>query len=77
MYRTDIPRDTYLSLIEIIGDKDANPPIPSIFPVCRSKWLKGVKSGEYPKPKKFSRRTILWKSNDIIKLLDSMDNEDE
>lgn len=40
-----------------------------IIPVGRTTWLKGVKTGLFPKPVKFSSRIIVWRAEDIKKLL--------
>jgi predicted DNA-binding transcriptional regulator AlpA len=45
-----------------------------LFPVCRSTWLNGVKSGIYPLPIKHGK-TIFWKAGDIIALLQKISTE--
>ena len=40
------------------------------IPISRSSWWAGVKTGLYPKPFKLSKRTTVWKSADIIKIID-------
>lgn len=42
------------------------------FPVSRSKWYEGVKSGRFPAPVKLGHRTVLWKSSDIENLLNQL-----
>jgi len=44
----------------------------SVFPVSKSTWWAGVKSGRYPKPVKLSPRTSAWKVDDIRKLIDDV-----
>tara|TARA_Y100000022_G_scaffold139800_1_gene121703 strand:- start:196 stop:396 length:201 start_codon:yes stop_codon:yes gene_type:complete len=41
-------------------------------PVSRSTWLRGVKSGLYPKPVKVSVKLIFWRATDIEKLLNGL-----
>ena len=49
------------------------PIILSVFPVSRSAFWAGVKSGKYPKPVKLSERTTAWKVEDIRALIASYD----
>lgn len=42
----------------------------AIFPVSRSTWLAGVKSGLYPPGIHLSARTTAWAVKDIMELLD-------
>jgi len=54
-----IPEIGYLRLPDVLR----------IFPVSRSSWWAGVKSGIYPKPIKLSARTTAWKVEDIRALI--------
>ena len=45
-----LPDTGYLRLPHIIGNAKAKPPIPAVFPVGKSTWWAGVKSGRYPQP---------------------------
>lgn len=47
------------------------PVILAVFPVSRSAWWAGIKSGKYPKPVKLSARTSAWRVEDIRALIDS------
>lgn len=47
------------------------PQVLSVFPVSRSAFLAGVKSGKYPQPVKLSERTTAWKVEDIRSLIAS------
>lgn len=49
------------------------PVVLSVFPVSRSAWWAGVKSGKYPQPVKLSERTTAWKVADIRALIASYD----
>lgn len=64
---TFFPNTGYLRLSQIVGDKKRN--IPAIFPVSRTTWWGGVKSGRYPAPVKLSERCVAWKVEDIRTLL--------
>jgi len=43
-----------------------------IYPVSKSTWWVGVKSGKFPQPVKLSERTTAWRASDIQKLVDSI-----
>lgn len=43
----------------------------AVFPVSRSSWYAGIKSGRYPASYKIGTRTTAWKATDIQKLLES------
>lgn len=65
-----LPETGFLRLPQIIGDPDADPPIPSIIPVARSTWWAGVKNGRFPKSFKLGPRTTVWKVEDIRAFID-------
>jgi len=48
----------------------------AVFPVSKSTWWAGVKSGRYPQPVKLSTRTTAWKAEDIRKLIDDVSSGD-
>ena len=48
----------------------------AVFPVSKSTWWAGVKSGRYPQPVKLSKRTTAWKAEDIWKLIDDVSSGD-
>lgn len=60
-----------LRLPQIIGDKNADPPIQPIIPVSKSSWWAGVKSGRYPKAVKIGPRTTAWPIEAIRALIAS------
>lgn len=64
-----LPADGYVRLSQIIGDKDADPPIPPVIPVSKSTWWQGVKTGRFPKPVKLGPRITVWRVGDIRALL--------
>lgn len=67
----DLPLAGFVRLYQIIGDSKADPPIPPVFPVCRSAWWAGVKSGRFPKPVKLGPRVTAWRVEDIRALIAS------
>ncbi len=70
--RNELPAEGYVRLAEILGNKKANPPIPGIFPISRTTWWVGIKSGEYPKGIKLSDRTTAWDVRVIRALIESL-----
>ncbi len=68
-----LPETGFLRLPQIIGDANANPPIPAIIPVSKSTWWAGVKTGRYPKPvKTLGQRITAWRVEDIRALIESV-----
>jgi predicted DNA-binding transcriptional regulator AlpA len=66
-----LPETGYIRLPQIIGDRKANPPIPAVIPISRSKWWDGIRRGIFPKPsKKFGPRIAAWDVKDIRALLE-------
>ncbi len=70
---SELPATGYLRLSQIIGKPDAKPPVPAIFPVGKSTWWAGVRSGRYPASVKLGPRTTAWKVEAIRKLLAEVD----
>jgi len=64
-----LPETGFLRLSQIIGDPKSNPPKPALFPVKKSTWWKGIKSGQYPKGVKISKRCTAWRVEDIHDLI--------
>ena len=65
-----LPETGFLRLAQIIGNTKATPPIVPIYPVSRSSWWAGVKSGIYPQPVKLGPRTTAWRVEDIRALVE-------
>ena len=65
-----LPETGYLRLPQIIGDQQANPPIPALYPVGKTTWWEGVRSGRFPKPVKLGPRISAWRVEDIRDLLE-------
>ena len=68
-----LPETGFLRLPQIIGDTDAEPPIPAVIPVGRSTWWAGVKDGRFPKPVKLGPRVTAWRVEDIRALIEQAD----
>lgn len=69
-----LPETGYLRLKQIIGNPKAEPPIPALFPVGKTTWWEGVKSGLYPQPVKIGRRCTAWRVEDIRFLLKQVED---
>jgi prophage regulatory protein len=68
MKHNSLPATGYLRLSQIVGDKKAG--IAAIFPVSKSTWWAGVKSGRYPQPVKISERCTAWRVEDVLALIE-------
>lgn len=64
-----LPATGFLRLSQIIGNPNAEPPIPAIIPVKKTTWWNGVKNGLYPKPVKLGPRVTAWRVEDILELI--------
>lgn len=60
-----LPETGFLRLKQIIGDRNATPPVPPIVPVGKSTWWKGCANGTYPAPVKIGPRATAWRVEDI------------
>ena len=73
MNMNHLPETGFLKLHQIIGNPNANPPIPAIVPVQKSTWWAGCKNGRFPKPVKIGNgRGTFWKVEDIRALIESV-----
>jgi prophage regulatory protein len=68
-----LPENGLLRLPQIIGEPNADPPIPAMVPVCRATWWAGIKNGKYPKGIKLSPRVTVWRTADILALIANPD----
>lgn len=59
-----------LRLPQIVGDKKRG--IPPLFPVSRSTWWAGVKSGRFPQPVRIGVRCVAWRAKDIEALIERL-----
>lgn len=69
-----LPDTGFLRLRQILGDPNAEPPIPPIIPVGKSAWWAGVRTGRYPAPIKLGPRTTAWTVESIRRLIDDTSN---
>jgi prophage regulatory protein len=69
-YKTTLPETGFLRLHQICGHKKRG--TTGIIPVCRSTWLKGVKTGRYPKAVKLGERATAWRVEDIRALIEAL-----
>lgn len=51
------------------------PQVLEIFPVSKSAWWAGVKSGKYPKAVKLGQRTTAWSAESIRALIERVAND--
>jgi len=52
------------------------PAVLAVYPVSKTTWWAGVKSGRYPQPVKLGPKTTAWKVSDIVRLIDKMSGDD-
>jgi prophage regulatory protein len=64
-----VPAPTALSPLLLEHGFVRLPAILAVFPVSRSTWWAGVKSGRFPQPVKLGPRLTAWKVADIRRLL--------
>ena len=63
MTHIQLPETGFLRLPEVL----------KLFPVSKSTWWAGVKSGIYPKPVKLSQNITAWRVEDILALIKSFE----
>ncbi len=66
-----LPETGFLRLRQIVGNPSAEPPEPGLFPVSKSTWWAGVKSGRYPKAYKIGARCTAWRVEDLRALIEA------
>ena len=47
------------------------PEVLKLYPVSKSTWWAGVKSGRYPKPVKLGPKMTAWRAEDIYALIEA------
>lgn len=71
---SSLPATGFLRLPQIVGrraDPERNiTALPGLFPVSRSTWWAGVRSGRYPQPVKLGERCTAWRAEDIRELIE-------
>ena len=53
------------------------PSVLKVFPVSKSTWWAGVKEGRYPQPVKLGPKITAWRAEDIHKLIDVMNTQNQ
>lgn len=66
---SQLPETGFLRLPQIIGNPKAVPPVPALYPIGKSSWWSGVKSGRFPQPVKLGPRVTAWRVEDIRTLI--------
>ena len=59
---TNIPAIGFLRLPQVLA----------IFPISKSSWWEGCRTGRYPKPVKLGPRTTVWRAEDIAALVERL-----
>ena len=52
------------------------PQVLAIFPISKSAWWEGCRTGRYPKPVKLSSRTTVWRVEDIRAFIESLNQRE-
>lgn len=47
------------------------PQIMKLFPISKSAWWEGCRTGRYPKPVKLGPRTTVWRAEEIKAFIES------
>ena len=72
----ELPKQGYLRLPQILGNKKSNPIIPPIIPISKSSWWEGIRTGKFPKPIKLGPRSTAWSIEDIRSLCERINGGD-
>lgn len=67
-----LPETGYLRIWQIVGKPatETSPAIPAIYPVSKSHFWAGVRTGRYPQPVKLGERITAWRVADIRALIE-------
>ena len=71
MFTNALPETGFLRIRQIVGDRNAIPPIPPLFPVAASTWWAGVRAGKFPQPIRLSKGVTVWRAEEIRALLEN------
>ncbi len=64
---TTIPKTGFLRLPQVL----------TLIPISKSAWWAGCQSGRYPKPIKLGPRTTVWKAEDILAFIESVNSQQQ
>lgn len=53
------------------------PQILAIFPISKSAWWEGCRTGRYPKPVKLGPRTTVWRAEDITAFINHVNSQQQ
>ena len=53
------------------------PQVLAIFPISKSAWWDGCRTGRYPRPIKLGPRTTVWRAEDIRAFIERVSNEQQ
>ncbi|MDR3639996.1 MAG: AlpA family phage regulatory protein [Humidesulfovibrio sp.] len=53
------------------------PQVLSVFPVSKSSWWEGCRTGRFPRPVKLSERVTAWRAEDIHALIERLGSKAE
>ncbi|EFL84305.1 hypothetical protein HMPREF0326_03159 [Desulfovibrio sp. 3_1_syn3] len=53
------------------------PQVLAIFPISKSAWWEGCRTGRYPKPVKLGPRTTVWRAEDIKAFIESVNGQQQ
>lgn len=53
------------------------PQILAIFPISKSAWWEGCRTGRYPKPVKLGPRTTVWRAEDITAFINRVNSQQQ
>lgn len=70
-----IPSTGYLRIDQILGNTRKG--IPALLPMCRSTWYAGIREGKYPKSINLTERTVVWRVEDILDLIEKIGKQDD
>lgn len=64
---TNIPTSGFLRLPQILA----------IFPISKSAWWEGCRTGRYPRPIKLGPRTTVWRAEDITAFINRISSQQQ
>ena len=53
------------------------PQVLKLFPISKSAWWDGCRTGRFPKPVKLGPRTTVWRAEDIAALIERVNSQKE
>jgi predicted DNA-binding transcriptional regulator AlpA len=65
------PIRRYVRLAQLVGNRNATPPIPGILPVSAATIWRAIRRGDMPAPIKLGPRTTVWDLAAIERWLES------